>query len=198
MIFALVFLYVVTAPPVVQMRELRLIIYPASAEAVEVFYQPIHPVMLRSSEGIEPFNRALIAAEQRAEAYSHDLAPPYIRHDPYRLITPYVTERGRELAALPFAGAFWQEGKVVRYRIVPKVEEVKNSNAELSALFENEEYEPLDETDASLGTGIYEELNRVVLKVNAFDQDLRRRLAAKYGGLIVIRWSPGEERPVLH
>ncbi|WP_329427046.1 hypothetical protein OG339_42935 [Streptosporangium sp. NBC_01495] len=197
LIFALVFLYVVTAAPAFHQREWRLIVYPASAEAAEVYFQPISPVTLRSYEGIEPFNRAFIAAEQRAETYSHDLAPPYIRHDPYQLITPYVTERGRELAALPVAGAYWSEGKIVRYRIVPLVERVKNSQAELRALLEKVEGGPLDETDASLGMGMYAELNRVVLEVNTFDQALRRRLAAKYGGLIAIQWSPCEERLVL-
>ncbi|MEV4380940.1 hypothetical protein [Streptosporangium sp. NPDC049644] len=194
LIFALVFLYAVTAAPPFQLRELRLIVHPASKEAAEVYFQPIHPVMLRSYEGIEPFNQAFIAAEQRAEAYSHDLAPPYIRHGPYRLVTPYVTERGRELAALPFAGTYQSEGKTVSYRIVPQAEQVKNSHAELRALLEREGDDPLDETEASLSMGIYAELNRVVLEVNAFDQNLRRRLAAKHGGLIAIQWSPFEER----
>lgn len=197
LIFALAFLYVITAAPAFQLREWRLIVYPASVEAAEVYFQPISPVMFRSYEGIEPFNRAFIAAEQRAEAYSHDLAPPYIRHDPYRLITPYVTERGRELAALPLAVEYWSEGKIVRYRIVPKVEQVKNSHAELWTLLEKEDGGPLDETDAPLGMGMYAELNRVVLEVNTFDQALRHRLAAKYGGLIAIKWSPYEGQAVL-
>lgn len=75
-----------------------MIVQPAANDAVEVYFTPVDLVLLRSYEGIEPFSRALEIAQQRAETYPHDLAPPYILHEPYRLVAPYVTARGRELA----------------------------------------------------------------------------------------------------
>jgi hypothetical protein len=98
-IFTLFAVYAVTAAPAFLPGEWKVIVQPATEDAVEVYYQPVSPVLLRSYEGIRPFQRALEAAERRAKAFPHDLAPPYILHEPYRLIAPYVTTRGRELAS---------------------------------------------------------------------------------------------------
>lgn len=194
-IFTLVALYVVTAAPEFLPGEWRVIVQPATNDAVEVYYQPVSPVMLRSYEGIEPFLRAQEAAQRRAETHPHDLAPPYILHDPYRLITPYVTARGRELAAPPISGVNWSDGQRIPYRIVPQVRLAENSHAELKALME-EEPGPIGEPGV-FAMGIRPELNRVVLKTNTFDQDLRRRLAKRYGGLITLEWDPFGQ-PVLN
>jgi hypothetical protein len=133
--------------------ELRVVVQPAANDAVEVYYEPVSPVMLRSYEGIESFNRAQIIAEQRAEAYPDDLAPPYIAHGgPYRLIAPYVTARGRALATPVLSGAYWSEGKRVRFDIVPEVRRVANSQAALSWVLDGGA-ELLDEP-GSLGAGI--------------------------------------------
>ncbi|MCC5580039.1 hypothetical protein IMZ11_30885 [Microtetraspora sp. AC03309] len=173
-----------------------MIVQPATNDAVEVYFTPVDLVLLRSYEGIEPFNRALEIAQRRADTYPHDLAPPYILHEPYRLVAPYVTARGRELAAPPTSGAYWSSGKSVRFRIVPRLRPVKNSQAELKTLVEMD-VGPLEETESSLAMGIEAELNRVVLEVNTFDQDLRRRLARQYGGLIAVHWEPFAQRAVL-
>ncbi|MGN9844743.1 hypothetical protein ACTMTI_42105 [Nonomuraea sp. H19] len=74
---------------------------------------------------------AAIAAEARAKAHPHDLAPQYLLHDPYRVVAPYVTERGRELAGRPVAG------------IVPLVRRVPKSQADLDAVVI--EWEPFGE-----------------------------------------------------
>ncbi|WP_433519287.1 hypothetical protein ACQP2T_29425 [Nonomuraea sp. CA-143628] len=188
-IFMLLLVYAVTAAPLFLPGELRGVIQPATNDAAEVYYEPVSRVMLRSYEGIEPFNRARILAEQRAEAYPDDLAPPYIAHGgPYRLVAPYVTARGRALAAPVLSGAYWSEGKQVRYDIVPEVRRVANSQAALSQALDGED-ELLDEPSA-LGAGIDTESNRVILETNSFDQDLRHRLAQRYGGLVVVKWDP--------
>ncbi|MEU4224823.1 hypothetical protein AB0F17_11055 [Nonomuraea sp. NPDC026600] len=185
----LLVVYAVTAAPLFLPGELRVVVQPATNDAVEVYYEPVSPVMLRSYEGIESFNRAQIIAEQRAEAYPDDLAPPYIAHGgPYRLIAPYVTARGRALATPVLTGEYWSEGKQVRFDIVPEVRRVANSQAALSWVFDGGA-ELLDEP-GSLGAGIDEEANRVVLETNTFDQDLRHRLAKRYGGLVVVKWDP--------
>ncbi|WP_433214492.1 hypothetical protein [Microtetraspora malaysiensis] len=191
MIFTLFAVYAVTAAPEFLPGEWRLIVQPATSDAVEVFLQPISPVMLRSYEGIGPYQRALEAAERRAAAHPRDLAPPYILHEPYRLVAPYVTAQGRELAAPPISGADWPDGKYVPYRVVPQGRQVKNSQAELTALAEMEGG-PIEEPEV-LSVGIEPELNRVILGANTFDQDLRHRLAKRYGGLVAIKWEPFQE-----
>ncbi|WP_327108114.1 hypothetical protein [Nonomuraea glycinis] len=187
-IFALFAVYAVTAAPAFLPGEWKVIVQPATEDAVEVYYQPVSPVLLRSYEGIRPFHRALEAAERRAKAFPYDLAPPYILHEPYRLIAPYVTTRGRELASPLISGVDWPEGVTTPYAVMPQVRPAENSQAALEALMEMEGgpiYEP-----HVLGMGIRPELNRVVLSTNAFDQDLRRRLAKQYGRLIAIEWNP--------
>ncbi|MGW4801018.1 hypothetical protein ACWEPC_52220 [Nonomuraea sp. NPDC004297] len=188
MIFVLLVVYAVTAAPLFLPGELRVVVQPATADAVEVYYEPVSPVMLRSYEGIEPFNRAQMLAEQRAEAYPDDLAPPYIAHGgPYRLVAPYVTARGRALAAPVLSGVYWDEGRQVRYDIVPEVRQVANSQAALNRAFHEDGL--LDEP-AAFGAGIDAETNRVVVETNTFDQDLRHRLAERYGGLVAVMWDP--------
>ncbi|MFI6733215.1 hypothetical protein ACIBI9_09820 [Nonomuraea sp. NPDC050451] len=188
MIFALFVVYVVTAAPLFLPGEWRVVVQPATDDAVEVYYEAISPVLVRSYEGIEPFNRAQEIARLRAEAYPDDLAPPYIAHGgSYRLIAPYVTMRGRALASPVISGAYWSEGKRVTYEITPEVRPVENSQAALTRVAESDG--PIREP-AALGMGIRAELNRVVLETDAFDQDLRRRLADQFGGLIVVQWNP--------
>ncbi|MBP2708303.1 hypothetical protein JOL79_31450 [Microbispora sp. RL4-1S] len=189
-------LYVVAAAPAFLPGDGRVIVQPATNDAVEVYLTPVNLALLRSYEGIEPFNRALEIAQRRAESHSHDLAPPYILHDPYRLVAPYVTERGRALAALPISGAYSADGKSVRFTIASRPRPAENSQAELTALAETPDG-PMEQTESSLGMGIDPELNRAVLEVNAFDQDLRRRLARRYGGLITVHWEPFTQRPQL-
>ncbi|MBE1586056.1 hypothetical protein ACFPOI_44865 [Nonomuraea angiospora] len=188
MIFALFVVYAVTAAPLFLPGEWRVVVQPATDDAVEVYYEAIPPVLLRSYEGIEPFNRAHEIARLRAETYPDDLAPPYIAHGgSYRLVAPYVTTRGRALASPVISGAYRSEGKRVTYEIVPEVRPVANSQAALSRAADGDW--PIREPGA-FGTGIRAELNRVVLEANAFDQDLRRRLADQFGGLIVVQWNP--------
>ncbi|MFC7585129.1 hypothetical protein ACFQYP_16335 [Nonomuraea antimicrobica] len=94
-VFVLLVVYAVTAAPLFLPGELRVVVQPGTDDAAEVYYEAVSPVMLRSYEGTEPFNRAQLLAEQRAEAYPEDLAPPYIAHGAtYRLVAPYVTARG--------------------------------------------------------------------------------------------------------
>jgi hypothetical protein len=192
LIFVLFALYAVTAAPAFLPGNGRLIVQPATDDAVEVYLQPVSPVQLRSYEGIGPFQRAMETAHRRAEAYPHDLAPPYILHEPYRLVAPYVTARGRELAAPPISGEYRSDTTITPFTIVPQVEPVKNSQAELAALVEMENG-PMEESD-SLGMGLEPELNRVILEVSWFDQELRHRLARHYGGRLVIKWSPFAQR----
>jgi hypothetical protein len=189
MIFMLGLLYTVTAAPLFLPGELRVVIQPATDDAAEVYYEPVSPVMLRSYEGIEPFNRAQLIAEQRAKAYPDDLAPPYIAHGgPYRLITPYVTARGRALASPVLSGAYWSEGRWVRYDIAPEVRRVANSQATLNRVVDGG-HGPLDEP-AAYSMGIDPETNRVTIETNTFDQALRHRLAERYGGVVAVRWDP--------
>jgi hypothetical protein len=71
----------------------------------------------------------------------------------------------------------------------------QNSQAALQALHEMEGG-PIEEP-AVFAMGIEPELNRVVLRTNTFDQDLRHRLARQYGGLVVIGWDPFAQPAVL-
>ncbi|MEV3984508.1 hypothetical protein [Nonomuraea sp. NPDC049758] len=195
MIFMLLLVYAVTAAPLFLPGELRVVIQPATTDAAEVYYEPVSPVMLRSYEGIEPFNRAQSLAEQRAEAHPDDLAPPYIAHGgPYRLVAPYVTARGRALAAAVLSGTYWSEGRQVRYDIVPEVRRVTNSQAALSRVFDADE---LQDEPAVLSGWIDEEANRVVVETNTLDQDLRHRLAERYKGVVAVKWDPFRQRAVL-
>ncbi|TYB56544.1 hypothetical protein FXF51_42935 [Nonomuraea sp. PA05] len=187
-IFALFLVYLVTAAPLFLPGELRVVLQPATGDGVEVFYEVTSPVMLRSYEGIEPFNRARLLAEQRAEAYPDDLGPPYIAHGgAYRLVAPYVTERGRALATPVISGVYWQDGRRVRFDIVPEVRRVANSQAALSRLRESTAG---SEEPAVHAGGIDAEVNRIVLETNVFDPGLRRRLAERYGGLVMVKWDP--------
>ncbi|MGV9306177.1 hypothetical protein ACWDLG_22595 [Nonomuraea sp. NPDC003727] len=111
-IFTLFALYAVTAAPEFLPGEGRVILQPATADAVEVYCQPVSPVLRRSYEGIGPFQR-------------------------------------------PF-------------RITPLPRPAENSHAALTALME-EEPGPISES-AVVAMGIRPELNRVVLRANAFDQ----------------------------
>nr|SBO95991.1 hypothetical protein BN4615_P5507 [Nonomuraea gerenzanensis] len=189
MIFALLLAYAVTAAPVFLPGELRVVVQPATPDGAEVFYEPFSPVLLRSYENIEPYNRAQLLAAQRAEAYPDDLAPPYIAHGgSYRLIAPYVTERGRALATPVISGVYWDQGQRVRFDIVPEVRRVANSQAELSRLFEGGP-DLLDEPGV-YGASIDEEANRIVIETNIFDPDLRHRLAERHGGLVMVKWDP--------
>ncbi|MEV4062662.1 hypothetical protein [Nonomuraea dietziae] len=187
-IFALFAVYAITAAPAFLPGQWRVIVQPATEDAVEVYYQPVSPVKLRSYEGIRPFHRALEAAERRAKAYPRDLAPPYILHEPYRLIAPYVTMRGRELASPLISGVDSPDGVSTSYAVMPQVRPAENSLAALQALMEMEGG-PIDEPEV-FGMGISPELNRVVLQTNTFDQDLRRRMAKRYGRLVAIEWDP--------
>ena len=58
-ILALFAVYAVTAAPAFLPGEWKVIVQPATEDAVEVYYQPVSPVLLRSYEGIRPFQRAL-------------------------------------------------------------------------------------------------------------------------------------------
>lgn len=173
MIFALLVLYGVFAGFEYDPAGWRLILQPATRDAAEVYWQPVVPFMLVSPEWLGPYNGALAAAGERAEAYPDDLAPPYLLYDTRTLVLPYVTERGRELV-----------GPQVR-RGVPQVRrQVPHSQAELSRA-----RRPVDDEHVVSG-GIEARLNRVVITSNTLDQGLRRRLAAKWGDLVVIEWKP--------
>ncbi|MET8002892.1 hypothetical protein [Nonomuraea glycinis] len=188
-ILTLFAVYAVTAVPVSLPGRWRVIVQPAADDAVEVYYELRSPAP-RSAVSIGPFYQAIQAAQRRAEIYPHDLAPPYLLYAPYRLVAPYVTPRGQELAAPPISGVDWSYGKPIPYRIVPQVQLVRNSQAELTTLTEDREHpRPIDEPEV-LGMHIEPELNRVVVETDSFSQDLRRRLAKRYGGLVTIDWDP--------
>ena len=70
------------------------------------------------------------------------------------------------------------------------------TTTELRALMEPED-NPIDEIEL-LSMGIAPELNRVVLRMNWFDQDMRHRLAREYGGLVVIDWNPWDVPAQIH
>lgn len=136
--------------------------------------------MQRSYEGIQAHQSALEVAEQRARAHPDDLAPPYILPEPYRVVAPFVTDRGRELAAPPLAGVYRTDGGAnVAVTIAPEVKRVRNSLAALSELME-EEPGPIREEGVH-AMGVEPELNRVRLIAGTFTQDLRHRLAQRYG-----------------
>ncbi|MDR8407833.1 hypothetical protein MTP10_03670 [Nonomuraea sp. 3-1Str] len=186
---ALFAVYAVTAVPVCLPGGWRVIVQPAADDAVEVYYALGSPAP-RSDVGIGPFHQAVQAAQRRAESYPHDLAPPYLLYAPYRLVAPYATPRGQQLASPPISGVDTAYGKPLPYRIVPQVRPVRNSQTALTTLTEDREHgRPIDEPEVS-GMHIEPELNRVVVETNAFSQDLRRRLAKRYGGLVTMDWDP--------
>ncbi|MFC5829159.1 hypothetical protein [Nonomuraea insulae] len=178
MIFALLVLYGVFAGFEYDPAGWRLILQPATRDAAEVYWQPVDDLDVSSPEGLEPYNRALIAAEDRAAAHPRDLAPPYLLYDTRTLVVPYVTELGRELAGARMAAD------------VPQVRrQVAHSQAELKAVVENRADRPINEEHV-MAMGIRAELNRVNVLSNTLDQGLRRRIAAKWGDLVVIEWNP--------
>ncbi|MFI9593578.1 hypothetical protein [Nonomuraea sp. NPDC052265] len=188
-ILTLFAVYAVTAVPVYVPGEWRVIVQPAAGDAVEVYYR-LRPPMPRSYVSIGPYSQAIQVAQRRAETYPYDLAPPYLLYAPYRLVVPYVTPRGHELAASPISGADRSYGKPDPYRIVPQVRRARNSQAALTALLEDREHgRPIDEPEV-LGMHVEAELNRIVVETNTFSQELRRRLARRYGGLVTMDWDP--------
>jgi hypothetical protein len=188
-ILTLFAVYAVTAVPVCLPGGWRVIVQPAADDAVEVYYKLRSPVP-ESYVSIGPFNQALQAAQRRAETYPHDLAPPYLLYAPFRLVAPYVTPRGQELASPPISGVDRPYGKPIPYWIVPQVRLVKNSQAALTTLTEDREHgRPIDEPEV-LGMYIEPELNRIVVETNVFSQGLRHRLAKRYGGLVTMDWDP--------
>ncbi|MEV0613680.1 hypothetical protein AB0I81_10195 [Nonomuraea sp. NPDC050404] len=192
MIFILGLVYAVTAAPLFLPGELRMIVQPATADAAEVYFQPVSPGMRGSYKDLGRFIRALQIAEQRARAYPDDLAPPYIAFgSPHRLIAPYVTVRGRALASPVISEAYWSEGKRIRYDIVPEVRRVAHSQTALSRTVSREHW-PLAEP-AAHSMWIDEKTNRVIIQTTTFDQALRRRLAQRYGGVVAVKWAPFEQ-----
>ncbi|MGW2154552.1 hypothetical protein [Nonomuraea sp. NPDC001699] len=188
-ILTLFAVYAVTAVPVSMPGEWRVIVQPAAGDAAEVYYK-LRSSMPRWYVSLGPFSQAIQIAERRAETHPHDLAPPYLLYAPYRLVAPYVTPRGQELASLPISGVDRSYGRPDPYRIVPQVRPVRNSRAALTALTEDgEQGRPIDEPEV-LAMFIEPELNRIVVETNTFSQDLRRRLARRYGALVTIDWDP--------
>lgn len=177
-------LYAVAASPAFIMDGFRVIIYPATHDAAEVYLQPVEPVLVRSFVGIEPYNLAAEVADKRAAANPHDLAPPYILHDPYRLVAPYITPRGRQLAAAPI------------FSIVPETPRARHSLAQLEGLM-NAEHGPMEVEPDLFAMSVEPELNRVVVETNVLDQGMRRRLARTYGDLVTIHWDPNAEPAIL-
>ncbi|NUW46318.1 hypothetical protein [Nonomuraea rhodomycinica] len=188
-ILTLFAVYAVTAVPVCMPGGWRVIVQPAADDAVEVYYA-LRPSAPRFAVSIGPFYQAIQVAQQRAEAYPHDLAPPYLLYTPYRLVAPYVTPRGQELASQAISGVDQSHGKPTPYRIVPQVRSVRNSQAALTTLTEDTQHRrPIDEREV-LAMYIEPELNRIVVETTTFSQELRRRLAKRYGGLVTMDWDP--------
>jgi hypothetical protein len=189
-ILALFVLYSVTlgaASPVTG----RLVVERATSEAVEVFTVDWAAFLNEPYDSrIEPFNYALDAATQRVEAHPKDLAPPYLLKRPYRLVAPYITERGRALAAAPLTGVAWPDHVRTPFTIIPVVRQVRHSRAELETVLDAV-MSPADDLRVLSGY-IDAERNRAVIEVNDVDLRLRRRLAQEYGSdLVAVQWSPG-------
>ncbi|GGK65678.1 hypothetical protein Ppa06_21870 [Planomonospora parontospora subsp. parontospora] len=185
---ALLLLYGITAAPAFLLPG-KVILQHATAESVEVHWEPPDVLDEPYDSRIEPYNHALGLAQDRAEAYPEDLAPPYLLRHPWRLVAPHASARGRELAAAPLRGVSWPDGVRTPFTITPEVRQARNSTAELMAVMELDPGPLADER--VFGAGIDPERNLVVLDVNAFDQGLRRRLAREYGSdLVALRWDP--------
>lgn len=101
-VLTLFVLYAVAAlPEFLFLMANRTIVQPATPDAVEVFVERPGTLDEPYDARIEPFNHALALADERAEAHPEDLAPPYLLRHPWRLVAPYVSSRGHELAAAP-------------------------------------------------------------------------------------------------
>ncbi|SIS12260.1 hypothetical protein SAMN05421833_12947 [Microbispora rosea] len=196
MILTLFILYALTLGPASPVSG-RFVVERATPEAVEVFTMDWSDWLKEPYDSrIEPFNYALDAAMQRTEAHPKDLAPPYLLKRPYRLVAPYITERGRALAAAPLTGVAWPDHVRTPFTIIPVVRQVRHSKAELEAVLDALMSPAGD--PRILGGHIDVERNRAVIEVNDVDLQLRRQLAQEYGSdLVAIQWSPGEARDSL-
>lgn len=196
MIFTLFVLYALTLGPASPAAG-RLVVERATSETVEVFTRDLSGFLNEPYDSrIEPFNHALDAAMQRVEADPEDLAPPYLLKRPYRLVAPYITERGRALAAAPLTGVAWPDNVRTPFTIIPVVRQVRHSRAELEAVLDAV-VSPAGDPRIT-GGGIDAERNRAVIEMNDVDLRLRRQLAQEYGSdLVAIRWSPGDTRSYL-
>ncbi|WP_424530031.1 hypothetical protein ACOZ38_10720 [Sphaerisporangium viridialbum] len=196
-IVTLLVLYALTLGPASPVSG-RLVVEPATSETVEVFTMDWSDFLNEPyNSRIEPFNHALDAAMQRVEAHPKDLAPPYLLKRPYRLVAPYITERGRALAAAPLSGVAWPDNVRTPFTIIPVVRQVRHSQAELEAVLDAVVSPAGD--PRILGGGIDAERNRAVIEVNDVDLRLRLRLAQEYGSdLVAIQWSPGDTRRYLN
>ncbi|MBG0816950.1 hypothetical protein [Planomonospora sp. ID82291] len=184
----LLLLYGITAVPAFLLPG-KVILQHATAESVEVHWEPPDILDEPYDSRIEPYNHALDLAQGRAEAHPDDLAPPYLLRHPWRLVAPYTSAHGRELAVAPLRGVSWPNGVRTPFTITPEVRRARNSTAELMAVLELDPGPLAD--DRVFGAGIDPERNLVILDVNAFDQELRRRLAREYGSdLVTLRWDP--------
>ncbi len=172
----------------------RLVVERATSEAVEVFTEDVAAFLNEPYDSaIEPFNHALDAAMRRVEGHPKDLAPPYLLKRPYRLVSPYITERGRALAAAPLTGVAWPDHVRTPFTIIPVVRQVRHSQAELDTVLDAVMSPPDD--PRVLSGHIDAERNRAVIEVNDVDLRLRRRLAQEYGSdLVAVLWSPGGTR----
>ncbi|OPG08065.1 hypothetical protein [Microbispora sp. GKU 823] len=191
-ILAMFVLYALTLGPASPVSG-RLVVERATSVAVEVFTMDLTDFLDEPYDSrIEPFNHALDAAMQRVEAHPKDLAPPYLLKRPYRLVAPYITDRGRALAAAPLTGVAWPDQVRTPFTITPVVRQVRHSRAELEAVLDAVMSPPDD--PRILSGHIDAERNRVVIEVDDVDVRLRRRLAQEYGSdLIAIQWSPGDD-----
>ncbi|GIH66597.1 hypothetical protein [Microbispora siamensis] len=191
-ILAMFVLYALTLGPASPVPG-RLVVERATSEAVEVFTMDLTDFLDEPYDSrIEPFNHALDAAMQRVEAHPKDLAPPYLLKRPYRLVAPYITDRGRALAAAPLTGVAWPDQVQTPFTIIPVVRQVRHSRAELEAVLDAVMSPPDD--PRILSGHIDAERNRAVIEVDDVDVRLRRRLAREYGSdLIAIQWSPGDD-----
>ncbi|MEV7807387.1 hypothetical protein AB0O28_31015 [Microbispora sp. NPDC088329] len=183
-------LYALTLGPASQVSG-RLVVERATPEAVEVFTEDVAGFLNEPYDSrIEPFNYAMDAAMKRVEAHPKDLAPPYLLKRPYRLVSPYITERGRALAAAPLTGVAWPDHVRTPFTIIPAVRRVRHSRAELESVLDA--VMPPGGDPRILSGYVDAERNRAVIEVNDVDLRLRRRLAREYGpDLIAVQWSPG-------
>ncbi|WP_433425280.1 hypothetical protein ACQP1V_20275 [Microtetraspora malaysiensis] len=189
-ILTLSVLYALTLGPA-PMVSGRVVVERATSGAVEVFTMDWTDFLNEPYDSrIEPFNHALDEAMQRVEAHPKDLASPYLLKRPFRLVAPYVTERGRGLAAAPITGVAWPDQVRTPFTIIPVVRQVRHSRAELEAVLDA--VMPPGGDPRILAGHIDAERNRAEIEVNDVDLRLRRRLAQEYGSdMVAILWSPG-------